>query len=103
MRIATYNIWNTNTNHEANPYWYNLAEAYADIKGKSTDITVDFRNNPRWKGENRIEINPRFDRILLMNPYPKNFPRLICCDTFGKEKDTYTKFTPSDHWGYFVI
>lgn len=46
-------------NHEANPYWYDLAEAYAALKGKSADVTVDFRNNPRWKGENTIEVNQR--------------------------------------------
>ncbi len=88
-------------NHEANPYWYDLAEAYADLKGKFTDVTVDFRNNPRWKGENTIEVNQRFDRILLMNPYPESFPQLVCCATFGKEIDTDTGLTPSDHWGVY--
>ncbi len=89
------------SDHEANPYWYDLAEAYGEIKGKLPDVTVDFRNNPRWKGENTIEVSQRFDRVLLRNPYPKSFPRLVCCDTFGKEKDTYMKCTPSDHWGVY--
>jgi len=40
-------------------------------------------------------------RILMMNTYSKMFPDLICCDTFGKEKDIYTKLAPSDHWGVF--
>lgn len=86
---------------EANPCWYDLAEAYGDIKGTLPEITVDFRKNPRWNGDNTIEVNQRFNRILMMNTYPKRFPSLICCDTFGKEKDIYTKLAPSDHLGVF--
>ncbi len=88
-------------NEEANPYWYDLAEAYGDIRGIEPDITLDFRKNPRWNGNNTIEVNQRYDRILLRNPYPRDFPRSIYSGVFGKEINPDTKLTASDHWGVF--
>lgn len=86
-------------NEESNPYWYDLAESYGDIKGIEPDVTIDFRTNPRWNGKNTIEVNQRCDCIFIRNPYPKDFPCLVCCDTFGKEIDFHTKLAASDHWG----
>lgn len=71
-------------------------------KRDSPEVTVDFRNNPRWQGGNSVEVNQRFDRILMMDPYPRDFPRLLLFDTFGKSIDSQTGLAPSDHWGVFA-
>ena len=88
-------------NEESNPYWYDLAESYGNIKGIEPDVTLDFRTNPRWNGKDTIEINQRCDCIFIRNPYPKDFSCLVYCNTFGKEIDFHTNLTASDHWGVF--
>ncbi|MBQ8169062.1 endonuclease/exonuclease/phosphatase family protein [bacterium] len=87
---------------EANPYWYDLAESYAGTTQTSPEITLDFKNNPRWVGVNTIEINQRFDRILLQNTYPKTYPVLKNFTVFGKEISLQTGMAPSDHYGVCV-
>lgn len=87
---------------EAKPYWIDLAESFACTKGIPPEVTVDFRNNPRWQGGNSVEVNQRFDQILMMDPYPRDFPRLLLFDTFGKSIDSQTGLAPSDHWGVFA-
>lgn len=83
---------------EAKPRWYDLAEAYADRTGVMAECTLDFRKNPRF-GNNTIEANERFDRILMRNTYPEEFPALKSCITFGKTIYENTKLCASDHYG----
>lgn len=87
---------------EAKPYWIDLAESFGCTKGIPPEVTVDFMSNPRWQKENSLEVSQRFDRILMMNPYPRDFPRLLLFDTFGKSVDSQTGLAPSDHWGVFA-
>ena len=87
---------------EANPYWYDLAESYANISQTLPEITLDFKNNPRWSEKKPIETNQRFDRILIQNTYPKTHPVLNDCIVFGKEISLQTGIAPSDHYGVCV-
>ena len=66
----------TLNNCEAKPNWFDLAQAYAELSNTIAENTLDFRENPRFK-KNTIEVNARFDRILLRNTYPKELPPLI--------------------------
>ena len=87
---------------EANPYWYDLAESYADKTQTYPEITLDVKNNPKWNGVNTIEIDQRFDRILLQNTYPKTYPVLKNFAVFGKEISEPNGMAPSDHYGICV-
>lgn len=86
---------------EAKPRWYDLAESYAEISGRAAESTLNFRENPRFQN-NTIETNARFDRILLRNTYPEEFPHLKRCVTFGKTICRDTKLSASDHYGVMV-
>jgi len=83
---------------EANPCFYDLAQSYAQRRGREPEATLDFQRNPRFVG-NTVEINGRFDRIYLRNPYPAPFPTLVCCDVFGQEICPENGLAASDHWG----
>lgn len=87
---------------EANPCWYDLAESVAAKTDSTPEITLDFHNNPRWHGENTIEVNQRFDRILMQNTYPNNPPRIMMCKVFGKTISEKTGFAASDHYGIYI-
>lgn len=87
---------------EANPCFYDLALAAAQINGCTVKDTLDFRRNPRFI-RNTIEINQRVDRIFLRNTYPVDFPRLIACDIFGTEVYSEIGLSASDHYGVYAI
>lgn len=83
-------------------YFYDLAEVSAEIMGADALATLDFRKNPRWgvaQSENTIEVNQRFDWIMMKNPYPLEFPKLIQCSLFGMEISGETGLAASDHYG----
>ena len=87
--------------------FFDLAEAYASISGVPAPCTLDFRKNPRWqvgqaKAANTIERNQRFDRILLRNPYPADFPFLKEVGIFGERKSVDSGYAPSDHYGVYA-
>lgn len=87
--------------------WFDLAEAHAECVGEPAPKTLNFRTNPRWNkpdgtGTNTIETNQRFDRILLKNPYPAEFPFLKDCGIFGTEVSDATKLSASDHYGVYA-
>lgn len=87
-------------------YFFDLAEAYADLTGIPAAPTLDFRTNPRWgviDPPNTLEKNQRFDRILLENPYPAEMPTLSDCGIFGTEISPATHLAASDHWGIYAI
>lgn len=80
-------------------YYFDLAEAWADMTGIPAEPTLNFRKNPRWNGKNTMEKNQRFDRILLKNPYPNEYPALRKISLFGTSVDPETKLSASDHYG----
>lgn len=86
-------------------YYFDLAEAYTEINGTRLLATLNFRDNPRWgivESKNTIELNQRFDRILLKNPYPEKLPELKNCDIFGTKISELTNLAASDHYGLFA-
>ena len=86
-------------------YFYDLAEAFADMSGKKPLATLDFRKNPRWgviQPQNTIEVSQRFDWILLKNPYPAEFPVLKFYRIFGTKISGETGLAASDHYGALV-
>ena len=89
--------------HDA--YFFDLAEAYADMTGIPPSPTLDFRRNPRWgvvDPPNTLEKNQRFDRILLANPYPTPAPMLTNFGVFSSEISEETRLAPSDHLGVYA-
>lgn len=91
----------TLNNCESLPCWFDLASAYAEITDKKSENTLDFRKNPRFKG-NTVETNSRFDRILLQNTYPQQFPVLSRCNVFGTAIYEDIALAASDHYGVVV-
>lgn len=83
---------------EAKPRWYDLALAYAESTNSAVECTLDFRRNPRFVN-NTIELNARYDRILLRNTYPNEFPILKSCITFGQRVYEQANLAASDHYG----
>ncbi len=85
-------------NNESNPCWFDLALSYAELENTRAEWTLNFRENPRFKS-NTIETNSRYDRILLRNPYPYDFPILRKCTIFGQAIYEDIKLSASDHYG----
>lgn len=91
--------------HGHDTYYFDLAEAYADMTGIPPSPTLDFRRNPRWgvvDPPNTLEKTQRFDRILLANPYPTPAPMLTNFVVFGSEISEETRLAPSDHLGVYA-
>lgn len=86
---------------EANPCWFDLACAYAEINHAQAECTLNFRENPRFR-KNMIETNSRVDRILLRNPYQGEFPSLKMCMAFGQTVYEDIGLAASDHYGVAV-
>ena len=89
----------------ADAYYFDLAEVYAEMNGSKTLATLNFRKNPRWgiaEPQNTIEVNQRFDWILLKNPYPNKLPELKSCTMFGTKISEETHLAASDHYGIMV-
>lgn len=86
---------------EAAPCWYDLALAYAELSHTTAESTLNFRDNPRFKG-NTIERNARYDRIMLRNTYPREFPTLKSCTVFGRTIYEDIHLSASDHYGVVV-
>lgn len=79
--------------------WIDLYDSYSIRTNYNKDVTLDFYNNPRWDKEYALDVPGRFDWILLMNPYPKEYPHLIEYRVIGDER--VNGITPSDHYGVF--
>lgn len=89
----------------ADAYYFDLAEVSAERTGTKTLATLNFRENPRWgiaEPKNTIEVNQRFDWILLKNPYPAKLPELKNCMLFGTEIAKETGLAASDHYGIMI-
>lgn len=80
---------------------YDLAAAAAQLSNSHVKGTLNFRENPRFHA-NTIEVNQRFDRIFLGNPYPFEFPKLIECDIFGNKVYSEIGLAASDHYGVYA-
>lgn len=83
-------------------YFFDLADASAEINKVSPPATLNFRENPRWgisDPKNTLEINQRFDWIMLKNPYPAKMPILKACSIFGTNVSARTGLAASDHYG----
>ncbi len=89
---------------EANPRWFDLAASDAQRRGTKPVCTLNFLENPRFQRNvrNTIEVNARYDRILLRNPYPHDFPVLKSCTVFGQTVYPETQLAASDHYGVLV-
>ena len=86
----------------ADAYYFDLAEVSAEIHGTKAPATLNFRGNPRWgtvEPKNTLEVNQRFDWILLRNPYPSSMPELKSCMLFGTGISKQTGLAASDHYG----
>ncbi len=77
--------------------WIDLGESFSVRNKISLDVTIDFFNNPRWSTDEILDIPGRYDWILLENPYPRQYPKIIEYKLIGK--DTTNGITPSDHYG----
>ncbi len=88
--------------YDADAFFFDLAEAWAETTGIPPAATLDFRNNPRWgvvDPPNTIQKSVRYDRILLKNPYPQDFPILQSLERFGTKISPVTHLCASDHYG----
>lgn len=88
-------------NCESRPCWFDLALSYAELTNTNAEYTLNFRENPRFK-INTIETNSRYDRILLRNTYPCDFPILRKCTLFGQTIYNDINLSASDHYGVVV-
>lgn len=86
-------------NSEANPYWEDIAEIYAEITNTKLENTLDLRNNPRWKGKNVAYTSGRIDRIYIRDAFPKPPHQLKYFSLFGKNIDEQSGYCASDHYG----
>lgn len=89
----------------ADAYYFDLAEVSAEMRGTKPLATLNFRENPRWgiaEPKNTVEVNKRFDWILLENPYPAKLPEVKDCMLFGTEIEKETNLAASDHYGIMV-
>lgn len=87
---------------ENDAYFFDLAEVFAEMTETKPPVTLNFRENPRWgtvEPRNTIEVNQRFDWILLKNPYPASLPVLKHCTIFGTEICEENHLAASDHYG----
>lgn len=90
---------------EHDAYFFDLAEAYAENNRIIPPPTLNFKENPRFNLDheiNTIQTNQRFDRILLKNPYPNQYPILEICGLFGTSISPDTGLSASDHYGVFA-
>ncbi len=85
---------------EAKPYWNDLASVHATLNKYDIKPTLDFNNNPRWKGKNTNYIPDTCDRIYIMESFNWDYEfKLRNVEVFGQEVSPITNYAPSDHYG----
>lgn len=85
---------------EAKPYWNDLAYAHAMLNGHSAAPTLDFVNNPRWRGKNTHYVPDTCDRIYIMESFNWDYAfELRGVHIFGRDVSEKTGYAPSDHYG----
>ena len=86
--------------NESKPYWNDLAGSHAALHNYTRAPTLDFVNNPRWRGENTVYIPDTCDRIYAMEPFDWDCSfGLQDVKIFGTEVSPKTGYAPSDHYG----
>ena len=86
--------------NESKPYWNDLAGSHAALNHYTVAPTLDFVNNPRWRGENTVYIPDTCDRIYVMESFHWDYSfRLQDVNVFGTEISPKTGYAPSDHYG----
>lgn len=85
---------------ERSERWIDLAEAFCIRNDRKIECTIDFVNNPRWLEEPCLERPGRFDWIMLKNPYPKAYPRVLNYELLGNK--VVNSITASDHYGVLL-
>ncbi len=85
---------------EAKPYWNDLAGVHAALNHYETIPTLDFVNNPRWRGRNTNYIPDTCDRIYIMESFNWDYQfKLLDIKIFGRDVSSRTGYAPSDHYG----
>ena len=88
---------------ESKPYWNDLAGAHAALHDYAIAPTLDFVNNPRWRGKNTVYVPDTYDRIYVMESFNWDYTfSLHDVRIFGTEVSQKTGYAPSDHYGVFA-
>lgn len=82
---------------ESNPYWNDLQSAHCARKGIPLTATLDFINNPRWRGEDTVSTPMVTDRIYVMESW--NGIAMEEFTVFGTDVWEETGMCASDHYG----
>lgn len=83
--------------NEAKPDWLEVSGSFATLHGTELAPTMDFVNNPRWKGKNSIYVPENFDRIYIMDNW--NYFAFEDVKIFGTEVNPVNNLCASDHYG----
>ena len=86
--------------YEANLYWNDLQSGYCVRKEKPLTPTLDFINNPRWRGEETIAVPMVADRIYVMESWEDI--EMNDFFIFGTNIYPEIQMTASDHYGIVV-
>jgi endonuclease/exonuclease/phosphatase family metal-dependent hydrolase len=89
-------------NTEVTHYWTDLAFVAEEFLGIQKEMTLDLKNNPRWKGKRITDHSERVDCIFIHDCFPEPYPSLKALRYFGKAVNQKTGFSASDHYGVFV-
>jgi len=85
---------------ESKPYWNDLAGSHAALNNYTIAPTLDFVNNPRWRGENTVYVPDTFDRIYVRESFNWDYSfSLHDVKIFGTKISPKTGYAPSDHYG----
>lgn len=85
---------------ETKPSWADLASGWAARTGEENRPTLDFHQNPRWRGRAMTYIPAVVDHIYMIDSFTSR-----CCDglrhagLFGTAVDDQTGWAASDHYG----
>ncbi len=82
---------------ESSPYWYDLQSGYCVRKGVPLTATLDFINNPRWKGKDSITVPMVADRIYVMES--RDDIAMTELEIFGTAVSEENGMCASDHYG----
>lgn len=82
---------------ESRPYWHELQSGYSVRKNLPLKATLDFINNPRWKGSETVTVPMVADRIYVMES--RGNVAMNGLEVFGTEIYEETEMCASDHYG----
>lgn len=82
--------------------WHDLVAEWHAARGEQPPVTLDFKQNPRWKPKQIAAPSKRFDRIYARAYGDRVSPRVVRAGLFGKAPTNSLGLVPSDHYGVFV-